>query len=328
MKSDGLAPGPLQNDLEPLAHIAGVDGLVRLDPRREHQIREDAFFILCQHLQHSGRQDNGAVGRLGLGLADDQLPAHWTDLLVDAEFPRGEVQIVPPEGQQLTPAHPGGQIQQEQLVHPLCLGLDEEPAHLLLGQHLHLPPLDGREPAPGGRVSVDQLLLHRPVQGHLADGVTAAHRAVRHAPSTFVHIAFPAALLHGSEELLEIRLGQPVELDAAQAGDQVVVDPALISQLGGRPEPRLGEILVPVVHPCPKGHIRPHLRGTAAVTLLFQPFQLLQAFLLGLGQHIFRLGISGLVIAHDHPALPAAVLPQADGALAPLSLSCHTLTSP
>ena len=57
MKSDGLAPGPLQNDLEALAHIAGIDGLVRLDPRREYQIRENSFFILCQHLQHSGRQD-------------------------------------------------------------------------------------------------------------------------------------------------------------------------------------------------------------------------------------------------------------------------------
>ena len=33
-----------------------------------------------------------------------------------------------------------------------------------------------------------------------------------------IDLAFSAALLHGSEELLEIRLGQPIELDAAQAG--------------------------------------------------------------------------------------------------------------
>ena len=185
------------------------------------------------------------------------------------ELPRDEVQIVPPEGQQLTTAHPGGQVQQEQLVHPLCLGLDEEPAHLLLGQHLHLLPLDGREPAPGGGVAVDQFLIHRPVQGHLADGVAAAHRAVCHARSSLVRMAFSAALLHRPEELLEISLCQPVELDAAQAGDQVVVDPALIAQLGGGPEPRLGEVLVPVVHPHSKGHLWPHLGGAVAAALLF-----------------------------------------------------------
>ena len=175
---------------------------------------------------------------------------------------------------------------------------------------------------------MDYLLLHRLVQGHLADSVTAAHRAVCHALSTLLHVAFSAALLHGPEELLEIRLGQPVELDAAQAGDQVVVDPALIAQLGGRPESWLGKILVPVVHPCPKGHIRPYLSGAVVAALLFQFFQLFHALLLGLGQHIFCFGIAGLVVAHYHSALPAAVLPQADGTLAPLSLSCHFLTSP
>ena len=320
--------GPLQNDLEALAHIAGVNGLVRLDPRREHQVREDAFFVLRQHLQHGGRENDGAVGRLGLGLADDQLPAHRTDLLVDPELSRVEVEVIPPERQQLTPAHSGGQVQQEQLVHPLRLGLDQKPLDLLMGQHLHLSPLDGREPAPGGGVAVDQFLLHRPVQGHLADGVATAHRAVCHALSTLVRIAFSAALLHGPEELLEVRLGQAVELDVAQAGDQVVVDPALIAQLGGGSEPGLGEILVPVVHPRPKGHIRPYLSGAVVAALLFQLLQFFHALPLGFGQHIFRLGVSRLVVAYHHPAFPAAVLPQADGALPLLSLSCHALTSP
>ena len=117
-------------------------------------------------------------------------------------------------------------------------------------------------------------------------------------------------------------------VDIAQTGDQVVVDPALIAQLGGGPEPWLGKILVPVVQPCPKGHIRPYLSGAVVAALLLQLFQLLHAFLLRLGQHIFCFGIAGLVVAHYHPALPAAVLPQTDGTLAPFSLSCHALTSP
>ncbi|SCI46589.1 Uncharacterised protein [uncultured Blautia sp.] len=175
---------------------------------------------------------------------------------------------------------------------------------------------------------MDQFRLHRPVQGHLADSVAASHRAVCHALSTLFRIVLSAALLHGPKELLEVSLGQPVELDAAQAGDQVVIDPALIAQLGGGPEPWLGKILVPVVQPCPKGHIRPYLSGAVVAALLLQLFQLLHAFLLRLGQHIFCFGIAGLVVAHYHPALPAAVLPQTDGTLAPFSLSCHALTSP
>ena len=65
---------------------------------------------------------------------------------------------------------------------------------------------------------MDQFRLHRPVQGHLADSVAASHRAVCHALSTLFRIVLSAALLHGPKELLEVSLGQPVELDAAQAG--------------------------------------------------------------------------------------------------------------
>ena len=211
MKSDPFAPCPFQNHLEPLADIAGVDGLVRLDAGGEHQFREDALFILRQQLHHGRRQDDGAVGRPGFGFADDQLAAHGADLLVDAQFPDGEVQVLPPEGQQFAPAHTGGQLQQEELIHSLSLGLDEEALNLLLGQDLHLFPFQGRELAAHRRVGVDQLLLHRLVQGHLADGVAAAHRTVRHIGAPLLHIGLPSAFLHLPEELLELRLGQLVQ---------------------------------------------------------------------------------------------------------------------
>ncbi len=88
----------------------------------------------------------------------------------------------------------------------------------------------------------------------------------------------------------------------AQAGDQVVVDPALIAQLGGGSEPGLGVILVPVVHPRPKGHIRPDLSGAVVAALLLQLLQFLHALSLGLGQHIFRLWVCRLIVAYYHPA--------------------------
>ena len=132
MKSDSLAPRSVQDYLKPLADITRIDGLFRLGAGGKHQVSEDAPLILRQHLHHGGRQDDGAVGRLGLGFTEDQLAAHRIDLLVDAEFPGGKVQIAPPKGQQFSPAHPGGQLQEKQFVHPLRLGLDEEPLDLLL----------------------------------------------------------------------------------------------------------------------------------------------------------------------------------------------------
>ena len=117
MKSDSLAPCPAQDHLEPLADIARVDGLFWLGAGGEYQVREDPPLILRQHLHHGRRQDDGAVGRLGLGFADDQLAAHWVDLFVDAQFPGGKVQVTPPKGQQFSPPHPGGQLQKKQFIH-------------------------------------------------------------------------------------------------------------------------------------------------------------------------------------------------------------------
>ena len=107
------------------------------------------------------------------------LPPTGVDLFVDAELSGSEVQVLPPKGQQFSPAHSGGQLQQEQLVHSLRLGLNEEPLDLLLGQDFHLLALQGRQLASDGRVAVDQPLLYCLVQRHLADGVAASHRAVR-----------------------------------------------------------------------------------------------------------------------------------------------------
>lgn len=99
MKSDSFAPGALQNDLEPFSYIARIDGLLRLDPGWEHQVREDAFPVRQQEFHHSGRQDDGPEGSLGLGLADDQLSTHRVDLLVDPQFPCLFIQVLPSESQ-------------------------------------------------------------------------------------------------------------------------------------------------------------------------------------------------------------------------------------
>ena len=200
--------------------------------------------------------------------------------------------------------------------------------NLLLGQDLHLFPLQGRELASYRRVGVDQLLLHRLVQGHLADGVAAAHRTIRHIGAPLLHIGLPSALLHLPEELLELCLGQLVQRDLSQAWNQALVDPVLVVELGAWAESGLGVVLIPEVQPVPEGHACLNLDGSHRLAGAFQLLQLGHALLLGFGQHIFCLWFARLVVAHHHPALPAAVLPQADGAFALLSLAWHLLTSP
>ena len=97
MKSYPFTPCSLQDYLQALSDIAGVAWLLGLSAGREHQFREDAFFVLRQQLHHGMRQDDGAVGCFGFGLADDELAAHGIDLLVDTHLPGGEVQIIPLE---------------------------------------------------------------------------------------------------------------------------------------------------------------------------------------------------------------------------------------
>ena len=48
-------------------------------------------------------------------------------------------------------------------------------------------------------------------------------------PQNLVYMDSPAGLFHGAEEGLEVRLGQLVQRDVPHAGDQVVVDPSLVT---------------------------------------------------------------------------------------------------
>ena len=58
---------PFQNHLQPLADIAGINGLLRFGAGGKHQVREHTLFVLCQQLHHGGRQDDSAVAALVLG---------------------------------------------------------------------------------------------------------------------------------------------------------------------------------------------------------------------------------------------------------------------
>ena len=82
MEAYMLAPGVLQDELQPAPHHAGCDGTVLLHRGREHPSGVHRLFVLPQHLNHRRRQDDLADGVLRLGRADLELAPHVVDLLV------------------------------------------------------------------------------------------------------------------------------------------------------------------------------------------------------------------------------------------------------
>ena len=327
VKSDPFAPGALQNDLEPFPHIARIDGLLRLDPGWEHQVGEDPFPVRQQEFHHGGRQDDGPEGSLGLWLADDQLSAHRVDLLVDLQFPRLFIQVLPSEGQDLTRAQAGGQLQQEQFIHSLLLGLKKEPLDLLPGENLHLLLPRRRQLAAQDGVLFDEAVLDGSFQGHPYHMVAAAHRPLRHSRPLGVPMDLPAIGFHLVQELLTVGLSQLVQRDLPQRQDSVDIDPLLVSFLCGGPDRWLAVVLIPVDDPVPEAHIRLDLEGLRRAAAILKLLQLFQALRLCLGQHTFGFCLSIFIVAYDVLPLPAAVLPQSDSALTIFPFPSHVSAS-
>ena len=225
------------------------------------------------------------------------------------QFARPDIQVVPPEGQQLASAQASGQLQQEELIHPLCLGLEQKPLDLLSGQHLHLLLFRRRQLAAQDGVFLDQAILDSPLQRHSDHMVAAAHRPLGHPRPLGVPVDLPTVGLHFVQKLLAVGLSQLVQMNVSQAGDYVDVDPLLVAFLCGGPDggPAVG--FIPVTDPVPKPHIRLDLEGLRCAAAVLQLFQLFQALRLGLGQYTFRFGLSVFIVDHDLPPLPAAILP-------------------
>ena len=82
VKSDPLAPSPLQYDLEPLPRHTGRDGGVLLHRGRKQPPGIHAVPVLPQHLHYARRQEQFSDRRFGFGDAQPELSVHLIDLLV------------------------------------------------------------------------------------------------------------------------------------------------------------------------------------------------------------------------------------------------------
>ena len=136
-----------------------------------------------------------------------------------------------------------------------------------------------------------------------------------------------SALFQICVELLDVPGGQLVQRDSAQGGDDVLIDPPLVGHLGVGPEICLLVLLIPAVQPGAQRDPRPGRLGSRRLQALPQLLQLGGALRFRPGQDVFGDGKAPLVPSHHEPALPAAVLSQADAAVAAFSAPCHGFIS-
>ena len=104
MEAHMLAPCVFQDELQSASYHAGGNGAILLHRGREHPAGVHRLFVLPQHCYHSRRQDDLADGVLRLGRADLKLAPHIVDLLIHIQHAGFEVQVVPLQCHEFTPA--------------------------------------------------------------------------------------------------------------------------------------------------------------------------------------------------------------------------------
>ena len=213
MESDTLAVCPLQYRLKPSARHAGRDRSVRLHRGRKHPAGIHLFAVFPQHGQHRGRQHQFSDGCLGFGRDDLQFAVYRVRLLVDGQHAGFKVQILPLKRYQFTPPQAGAEIQQEQLVVPVRLRLNEKFLQFLPIQHLHFLCLFRRQLTADGGVCPEQVIPHGPFQGGAADRVAHPHHVVGKSRAVLLRQTLAAILFQPPVELLQIILRQFVQRD-------------------------------------------------------------------------------------------------------------------
>ena len=256
-------------------------------------------------------------------MGERQLPLDALNLPLYSQGASPEIQIIPPEGQDLAPAQAGSQLQQEQFKAAVLLGLDQQALDLLSRQHLHLFGAGDRRFAGEGGIFQNQPLGHRLIQRHPAGHMTALYHAVGQPRTVLLHPQEPASLLQPVIELLEVRRDQFGQRDGTQLWDDVLVDAVFIVRLGLGTNLGFALPLIPVIQPGTEGHVPFGLLRLLFLEAGLQCFQLCTALRFGFCQYIFRFGEPFFIVAHHDPAFPAAFFSQVEAAVAPFPSFCH-----
>ena len=179
--------------------------------------------------------------------------------------------------------------------------------------------------SPIGRVPGDHMGRFRVLQTPVEHGVDAEHHGVRQLVPVFRVFADPAFVFQLSVQLLNVHAGHPGDDLVPQIGLDVAPDELLVAPQGVGPQGGRAVVLHPPVQPLPQSHAA--VLGELHVLKGLQvPVELVQQFLLGFGQDIPEDGFAVFLVAHHDAALPAAVLPFPNHAVAGRPAFCHRLS--
>ena len=273
-----------------------------------------------------GRQTNGPPALAGLRLADLQLSG-----LGDIYRPKDPqrsgllVEVLPHETADLAPPQAGGQLRVEEVTPDLAaVYRRQEDVHLLLCEDLFGLIAGLGHHSPVGGVPGDHMGGLRVLQAPMEHGVDAEHHGVRQFVPVFRVLADTALVFQFSVQLLNVHAGHPGDDLIPQIGLDVAQDELLVAAQGVGPQGGRTVVLHPPVQPFPQSHAA--VLGELHVLKGLQvPVELVQQFLLGFRQDIPKDGLAVLLVAHHDAALPAAVLPLSDHAVAGWPSLCHGL---
>ena len=284
------------------------------------------LFPLPQPLDGAGRQTDGPSPLAGLRFADLQLSGlgdiHRPE---DLQRPGLLVEVLPHEAADLAPAETGGQLRVEEVPPDLvAFHCSQKCLHLLLCEDLFGTMVGLGHHGPVGGVPGDHMGRLRVLQAPVEHGVDAEHHGVRQLMPVFRVFADPALVFQFSIQLLDVHAGHPGDDLVSQIGLDVAPDELLITPQGVGPQGGRTVVLHPPVQPFPQGHTA--VFGELHILKGLQvPVELVQQFFLGLCQDIPEDGLAVLFVAHHDAALPAAVLPLSDHAVAGRPAFCHRL---
>ena len=184
--------------------------------------------------------------------AYNQFSANSIYLFRDSKRPVFNVQVRPLEGQQFTAPQAGGQFQIEGCQQSPLFRFRKVHPDFLLRQNFHFPFLKLRQLAALGGIAEDEPLRHRLFQAVVQQRVDAANHSGAEAFVLEFREAFalnPSTLLEVVVKPLDLDGGQLVQRDAADSGDDVVLDVVGVVRFGVGADAGFGVDLIPRFHP-------------------------------------------------------------------------------
>lgn len=227
MEADMLYPCRRQDLLVGMPEGVRVIHRPRLGRGEHIRVVRVLFVLQDQQIHRLLGDGDRADGVAGLGLAHLELTADAVYLLRHGDGHVLCVQVSPEEGQQLAAAQAAGQLQVVCREKAAPVGLLEVGADLLWKEHLHLLLFNFRELTSFRRVVGDELFFHRLIQRRAEYPVDAVDEAVAQALVLQLDVFVPLDTPGGFQfvvKLLDLDRGKLVQLDTADAGDNVLLD--------------------------------------------------------------------------------------------------------